>query len=163
MALKPIPQIASKAAVALATMLSLAAADSACAQVQGYLCGKMGLNIPNHCKYTVGNGQKEGWSSCSVDTSDPTVGWYTDCAGGAAQKVQIIGGLYACCTVDATCPGKPKPAYVAACATPASRTLKKSPAASGLLDQGLPFGIGIGVGVGHTKQPPDQDKLQQNQ
>lgn len=164
MGLRLTQENASRAAIVLATILSFQAAESASAQQQGYICGKMGLNIPNRCRYTVGAGQKEGWSSCSLDTSDPTVGWYTDCAGGTPQKVQIIGGLYACCAVDATCPGKPKPAYVAACSTPASRSLRKSPAMPGLLDQGSPFGIGIGVGVGvgNAKRPPDKYKQQEN-
>jgi hypothetical protein len=142
------------AAIIILTAGALLLFEPAFAQQQGYLCGKMGSNVPNKCRYTVGSGQREGVSTCQLDASDNKVGWYTDCAGGAPEEITIIGGLYACCTVDFTCPGKPKPAYVAGCARPSSSTggFHAASPPQGLPLDGLPLGFGIGIGgFGHRK------------
>jgi hypothetical protein len=140
----------------IAIVGALCFGPSAKAQQQGYLCGHMGDNVPNKCTYTVNGGQKTGYSTCSIDPTDPTVGYYTDCAGGASQRVQIIGGLYACCAVDASCAGKRKPAYVAACSQPSSKGVKATPASPGLVSPDIPLGIGFGIGgFGHHKSTRD--------
>ncbi|MGA2904928.1 MAG: hypothetical protein ABSD98_13915 [Candidatus Korobacteraceae bacterium] len=110
----------SRPIVALAIVLT---GTAALGQVLGYTCGKKGDNVPNRCNFMVEDKVKSGISNCRLDKSDPKVGWYTDCAGGAEQKVEVIGGTRACCAADMTCqPQKPAPLYVAACVNTASRT-----------------------------------------